>query len=302
MFRGLLEPYHQHPTNTETTRARVTFRKPPEPKPTPKLVEKPKPKPVPKPIAKTEPPKPKPRPQKPPAPKPSPPKPPKPVAIKPPPPKPRTDAHTPSIPTAPRHVRPLTSNSHKPTNRTVPVRRSDFSTDPGRPGSSTNHRQTEPRPQAPPGPPARPVPPPAEPRRPVEPSPQPAAPVTPSPAPAPAPQQTPTPAPAEPTPSPQPNNDSGKGKGTNRDAAPIGMHPKIDIPDDLRRSGYKSFVRVEFKISPNGKTQVTLLTSTGDNLFDRHIQDALSKWQWEPKIQDGKAVESTERIKFDLES
>ncbi len=73
------------------------------------------------------------------------------------------------------------------------------------------------------------------------------------------------------------------------------------MPDELRRNGGKTFVRVELEIQLDGHTQVRLLTTSGSSDLDRQIQETLSRWQWEPAIQDGQPVSTKERFKLEFE-
>lgn len=73
------------------------------------------------------------------------------------------------------------------------------------------------------------------------------------------------------------------------------------MPDELRRNGGKTFVRVEIEVLPDGHTEVRLLTSSGSSDFDSKIQAGLARWQWEPAIQDGVPVSSKERRKLEFE-
>jgi TonB family protein len=73
------------------------------------------------------------------------------------------------------------------------------------------------------------------------------------------------------------------------------------MPDELRRNGGKTFVRVEIEVSAEGRTEVRLLTTSGSPELDAKIQEALSRWQWEPAIQEGQPMASKERFKLEFE-
>ena len=77
--------------------------------------------------------------------------------------------------------------------------------------------------------------------------------------------------------------------------------PNIKMPDDLRRNGGKTFVRVEIEVSADGRTSIQLLTSSGSSDFDAQIQQRLSDWQWEPAVQNGRPVASKQRYKLEFE-
>ncbi|MFN8612229.1 MAG: energy transducer TonB [Vulcanimicrobiota bacterium] len=77
--------------------------------------------------------------------------------------------------------------------------------------------------------------------------------------------------------------------------------PTIKMPDELRRNGGKTFVRVEIEVSAEGRTSVHLLTSSGSSDFDAQIQQKLNEWVWEPAIQNGQPVASKQRYKLEFE-
>ena len=77
--------------------------------------------------------------------------------------------------------------------------------------------------------------------------------------------------------------------------------PNIKMPDDLRRNGGKTFVRVEIQVNPDGRTTIQLLTSSGSTDFDQQIQARLADWQWEPAMANGQPVASKQRYKLEFE-
>lgn len=85
-----------------------------------------------------------------------------------------------------------------------------------------------------------------------------------------------------------------------REATPVGR-PNIKMPDDLRRNGGKTFVRVEIQVNPDGRTTIQLLTSSGSTDFDQQIQARLADWQWEPAMANGQPVASKQRYKLEFE-
>lgn len=85
-----------------------------------------------------------------------------------------------------------------------------------------------------------------------------------------------------------------------REATPVGR-PVIKMPDDVRRNGGKTFVRVEIEVSADGRTTIQLLTSSGSSDFDSLIQQRLQDWQWEPAVQNGRPVASKQRYKLEFE-
>lgn len=85
-----------------------------------------------------------------------------------------------------------------------------------------------------------------------------------------------------------------------REATPVGR-PNIKMPDDLRRNGGKTFVRVEIEVGADGRTTIHLLTSSGSSDFDQQIQQRLADWQWEPAVQNGQPVATKQRYKLEFE-
>lgn len=77
--------------------------------------------------------------------------------------------------------------------------------------------------------------------------------------------------------------------------------PNIKMPDDLRRNGGKTFVRVEIEVAADGRTSIQMLTSSGSPDFDQQIQQRLADWQWEPAVQNGRPVASKQRYKLEFE-
>src|SRR5207245_1655838 len=102
-----------------------------------------------------------------------------------------------------------------------------------------------------------------------EPPPEPAKPApAPEPAP-PAPRPAPAPVPrVEAPPAPEPERPAPKPRGPSRDAEPANT-VKPDIPDDLKREQFRSFVRVRVEVEPDGSFTAILRTSSGNPEIDR---------------------------------
>lgn len=81
----------------------------------------------------------------------------------------------------------------------------------------------------------------------------------------------------------------------------MGPAPNVKMPEELRRNGGKTFVRVEIEVQADGRTEVHLLTTSGSSDLDRQITESLSHWQWEPAIQEGVPVSTKERFKLEFE-
>ncbi|MBC8139207.1 MAG: TonB family protein [Fibrella sp.] len=73
------------------------------------------------------------------------------------------------------------------------------------------------------------------------------------------------------------------------------------LPDSLRDSGYKSFVRVEVEVLEDGRFTVTMRDSSGNPDVDTRVLDALKRWKWKPALRNGIPVTSTELFRFDFD-
>lgn len=76
---------------------------------------------------------------------------------------------------------------------------------------------------------------------------------------------------------------------------------KPQIPENLRTSEYKSYVRVKVEIGADGVSVPTLKTSSGNSEIDDRVIAALKKWRWRPALVDGRAVSSIRYFKFEFE-
>jgi TonB family protein len=97
-----------------------------------------------------------------------------------------------------------------------------------------------------------------------------------------------------------PKPDPPKKKGPTREAEPADQ-TKPDIPDELKHSDFKSFVRVAVDIDADGSFTVTLRTSSGNQEVDNRVLEALKKWKWKPALRSGEPYKSTQRFKFEFE-
>jgi|SRR5215475_5365449 len=93
--------------------------------------------------------------------------------------------------------------------------------------------------------------------------------------------------------------------GGDRDAVPL-VRIDPDYPMQARQRGIEGWVVVEFTITTAGtvKDPVVVASEPG-TVFDRAAINAVRKWKYNPKIQDGKAVERPGvkvRLDFEMES
>lgn len=73
------------------------------------------------------------------------------------------------------------------------------------------------------------------------------------------------------------------------------------IPDELKSHQYKSYVRVKVEIAANGVASASLRTSSGNQVIDERVLDALQQWKWRPAFLDGTPVRSVRHFKFEFE-
>jgi protein TonB len=95
------------------------------------------------------------------------------------------------------------------------------------------------------------------------------------------------------------------GGGVDRDAVPqVRIQP--DYPIQARQKGIEGWVDVQFSVGPDGSVRnPVVLNAQPKQIFDAAALQAIKGWKYNPKIQDGKAVERAGlrvRIRFELES
>lgn len=77
--------------------------------------------------------------------------------------------------------------------------------------------------------------------------------------------------------------------------------PQPMIPPQLHEQCFKSCCIARFIIHPNGKTAVTLITSSGSEEIDDITLATLKRWKFRPAMLNGKPVQSTRRVKIEFE-
>jgi protein TonB len=90
-----------------------------------------------------------------------------------------------------------------------------------------------------------------------------------------------------------------KPKGETREAKPD-RQENVEIPENLKSQGFKSFVRVRVNIGADGKFTVALRTSSGNTDVDKLVLDTLNKWTWKPALKDGEPVDSVQQFRFNF--
>jgi periplasmic protein TonB len=93
--------------------------------------------------------------------------------------------------------------------------------------------------------------------------------------------------------------------GGDRDAVPL-VRIEPDYPMQARQRGIEGWVVVEFTITTAGTVKdPTVVASEPGNVFDKAAINAVRKWKYNPKVQDGKPVERSGvkvRLDFEMES
>jgi protein TonB len=83
----------------------------------------------------------------------------------------------------------------------------------------------------------------------------------------------------------------GAGGGADRDVVPL-VRINPDYPMRARQRGIEGWVTVEFSISKAGTVKdLVVIASHPGRVFDRAALQAIRRWKYNPKIQDGAAVE-----------
>jgi protein TonB len=90
--------------------------------------------------------------------------------------------------------------------------------------------------------------------------------------------------------------------GTDRDIVPL-VQVDPEYPPRARQQRIEGWVDVGFTITPVGTVEnAQILASKPAYVFDRAVLQAIRKWRYNPKIEDGKPVsrKHTTRLIFDL--
>jgi protein TonB len=95
------------------------------------------------------------------------------------------------------------------------------------------------------------------------------------------------------------------GGGGDRDAVPL-VRIEPDYPMQARQRGIEGWVVVQFTISTAGTVKdAVVLASEPGTVFDRAALQAVRKWKYNPKMQNGKPVERAGikvRLDFEMET
>ena len=86
----------------------------------------------------------------------------------------------------------------------------------------------------------------------------------------------------------------------NRAAQPV-SRPDPVWPDELRTRSVHVEALVRFSIPASGPLRVELLKGTGDVLLDRFLLRTLRRWNFEPALEQGLAVDSTLEVRLPID-
>jgi len=84
------------------------------------------------------------------------------------------------------------------------------------------------------------------------------------------------------------------------EAEPV-VQVKPEIPEELKASTFKSFVRVKVEVQKDGTSIPALRSGSGNSEIDRRVLAALQKWRWKTAEVDGVPVASVRYFKFEFE-
>ncbi len=74
-----------------------------------------------------------------------------------------------------------------------------------------------------------------------------------------------------------------------------------EYPSDAAARGTEGFAMVEFTVMTNGRVKdVVIVESSPRRTFDSAARNAVKRWQFEPAMQNGSAVESKSRVRLDF--
>ena len=83
--------------------------------------------------------------------------------------------------------------------------------------------------------------------------------------------------------------------------AVIVSNPVPEIPSEFKGEAFKSCCLAKFKIDHEGKCDVHLQESTGNQEIDHIVIATLKKWKFKPAMLDETPVASTRKLRIELE-
>jgi protein TonB len=92
----------------------------------------------------------------------------------------------------------------------------------------------------------------------------------------------------------------GMGGGSDRDAVPL-VRIQPEYPMNARQRGIEGWVTIEFVITRTGtvKDPVVVASQPG-SIFDRAALRAIRKWKYNPKIENGEAVDRSGKVTLEF--
>ena len=89
--------------------------------------------------------------------------------------------------------------------------------------------------------------------------------------------------------------------GSDRDVVPL-VQVDPDYPPRAKQQGVEGWVAVAFTITPVGTVdEARVIGSEPPYVFDRAALNAIRKWRYNPKIENGKAVSRSHKVKFSFD-
>ena len=76
--------------------------------------------------------------------------------------------------------------------------------------------------------------------------------------------------------------------------------PTPVIPDDLREGTFSTVAIAQFKVSPEGNVEVTLLKPTPNPRLNQILLDTLRQWKFFPAMKSGVAIASQFEVRIPI--
>ena len=95
------------------------------------------------------------------------------------------------------------------------------------------------------------------------------------------------------------DTDVAEASRNNRNAR-AAFKARVEFPDRVKTQSFKDVIRIRVTIEADGTHSSQLLDASGSADVDSALLRALSRWRWEPAMENGKPVRSTERFSFEI--
>jgi protein TonB len=93
---------------------------------------------------------------------------------------------------------------------------------------------------------------------------------------------------------------NGAGIGSDSSGARAMYAPTPTIPDDLREGAFSTMAIAQFKVSPDGDVEVTLVKPTPNPRLNQILLDTLKQWKFFPAMKDGVAIASQFEVRIPI--